>query len=119
MYISNLCFFQQHCYCTNKTLSSWVVDLRLRVTFVSKWLDAINESSTPPRSVWLPALYYPQGKFTLSCLTIHTLIIILFDIFFTWLQTSDYNILLKKTLSHTVMSSNTVFSADAFVQQNH
>eukprot|EP00111_Clytia_hemisphaerica_P023720 TCONS_00069889-protein len=57
-----------HCYCTNKSLSSWVTDLRIRVQFISRWLECVTINdvtySTPPRSIWLPALFYPQGILT-------------------------------------------------------
>jgi len=51
-------------YLSLKPLSSWVVDLRERVAFVSDWLY-----NGPPKSYWLPSFFFPQGFMTATLQT--------------------------------------------------
>lgn len=51
-------------YPSLKPLSSWVVDLILRLEFLAKWLY-----EGPPESFWLSAFFFPQGFMTASLQT--------------------------------------------------
>lgn len=47
-------------YPSLKPLASWVKDLCLRLEFMRKWVEET------PKSYWISAFFFPQGKFTLN-----------------------------------------------------
>ncbi|KAK3932091.1 Dynein heavy chain 6, axonemal [Frankliniella fusca] len=46
-------------YPSLKSLSSWIIDLELRLDFIKSWL-----TTGPPQSFWLSGFFFPQGFLT-------------------------------------------------------
>ena len=76
-----VCVLQKVSYESCKPLGSWVTDLQHRIDFFSKWSDMVMDAKEnkikiesgamemgldslreEPRSFWLPAFFFPQGK---------------------------------------------------------
>jgi len=52
-----------------KSLTAWFADLLLRVKQLREWMEASNQLTVPPASVWIAGLWNPMGYIT-ACLQV-------------------------------------------------